>query len=513
MPHQETTYKEGLTRPRWSDWSETGTGKTLPNLCILLDRMALGAVTLRGSDQWQLGVKKAALIVTPPSATVGWCQTFDIVHTLAGIKMFVYAGTPAQRACLREKVDAAQRSGIQPVVLMSWGLLSNKRCEADWRWVVDSLRPHYLVLDEVQYVNNSSSARGQKIQQYMSEGVEYAQCLMLSATPAANGAEKAWDLFLIQHEDIVTGRNKFYHSHFEFIQRHFVTRIDRYGNMRYGKLLNAAYYQKVFAQDSIMHTKDQVWSGRTEPVFLCTRYDMGEEHESLYQTYLELLSQEAAGKGIMVNDHVLALMMRERQLATDPTILGLKDCSQKPKMLEEVLRAHDVGTKYKALVLVEFQHTFARLMRELPAMGLPCRGICGGTSLGDRRSAIEQFSTDPNIRVFVGNRKAMAEGVNLQAANITVNYELGWELDKFVQGNGRTDRHGQKHALIYINFVARRSVDERIWAKIKQRYSIKQEIEREVIRATKVRVDDQTRRMLAAMAASDVQELEKKKEA
>ncbi len=90
-------------------------------------------------------------------------------------------------------------------------------------------------------------------------------------------------------------------------------------------------------------------------------------------------------------------------------------------------------------------------------------GIINGDSGERNRETIENFTTNPpNIRIIVSTR-AGAEGVNLQAANVLVNYDLPWNPMIVEQRIGRVQRLGSIHANVCIyNIVLKDSYDEEI---------------------------------------------------
>ena len=72
--------------------------------------------------------------------------------------------------------------------------------------------------------------------------------------------------------------------------------------------------------------------------------------------------------------------------------------------------------------------------------------IHGGVKRQDRRDIQERFRVDPTVRVLVAT-DAAGEGVNLQAANMMVNYDLPWNPNRIEQRFGRIHRIGQHRPL------------------------------------------------------------------
>lgn len=97
--------------------------------------------------------------------------------------------------------------------------------------------------------------------------------------------------------------------------------------------------------------------------------------------------------------------------------------------------------------------------------------IHGGIKREDRREIQEQFRNDPTVEVLVAT-DAAGEGVNLQVANMMVNYDLPWNPNRIEQRFGRIHRIGQKRPCHLFNLVAAATregqVFTRLFEKIRQ---------------------------------------------
>ena len=101
--------------------------------------------------------------------------------------------------------------------------------------------------------------------------------------------------------------------------------------------------------------------------------------------------------------------------------------------------------------------------------------IHGGIKRHDRRSIQDRFRVDPTVRVLVAT-DAAGEGVNLQVANMMVNYDLPWNPNRIEQRFGRIHRIGQQLPCHLWNLVAHRTregqVFERLFEKIEQQRTV-----------------------------------------
>ena len=101
--------------------------------------------------------------------------------------------------------------------------------------------------------------------------------------------------------------------------------------------------------------------------------------------------------------------------------------------------------------------------------------IHGGIKRHDRRSIQDRFRVDPTARVLVAT-DAAGEGVNLQVANMVVNYDLPWNPNRIEQRFGRVHRIGQQRPCHLWNLVAFETregqVFERLFAKIEEQRGV-----------------------------------------
>jgi superfamily II DNA or RNA helicase len=101
--------------------------------------------------------------------------------------------------------------------------------------------------------------------------------------------------------------------------------------------------------------------------------------------------------------------------------------------------------------------------------------IHGGMRRDDRRRVQDAFRNDPAVKILIAT-DAAGEGVNLQRANLMVNYDLPWNPNRIEQRFGRIHRIGQEQVCHLWNLVAHGTreglVFERLFAKIDQQRNV-----------------------------------------
>ncbi|MCF6341188.1 MAG: SWF/SNF helicase family protein [Bacteroidales bacterium] len=77
-----------------------------------------------------------------------------------------------------------------------------------------------------------------------------------------------------------------------------------------------------------------------------------------------------------------------------------------------------------------------------------------------RGELIRKFEDNKHYKIFLSTGSGGC-GLNLQVADILINFELPWNPAKKNQRIGRTDRLGQKsNELTIFNFITRNSIEQ-----------------------------------------------------
>ena len=100
--------------------------------------------------------------------------------------------------------------------------------------------------------------------------------------------------------------------------------------------------------------------------------------------------------------------------------------------------------------------------------------IHGGTHRDERRRLQALFRSDPDVRVLVAT-DAAGEGVNLQNANLMVNYDLPWNPNRLEQRFGRIHRIGQTEVCHLWNLVAKETREGDVYHRLLKKLEIESE--------------------------------------
>jgi superfamily II DNA or RNA helicase len=134
-------------------------------------------------------------------------------------------------------------------------------------------------------------------------------------------------------------------------------------------------------------------------------------------------------------------------------------------------------SRRKLIIFTEHRDTLNYLVTRIGDMlgnSNSVRTISGGTNRDVRRQIQEEFRNDPEVTVLVAT-DAAGEGVNLQNANLMVNYDLPWNPNRLEQRFGRIHRIGQTEVCHLWNIVANETREGAVFQKLFDKIEIEKE--------------------------------------
>ena len=137
-------------------------------------------------------------------------------------------------------------------------------------------------------------------------------------------------------------------------------------------------------------------------------------------------------------------------------------------VLDDPAMFHPDGERRKLIIFSEARDTLAYLVSRISTLlGRPeCVGVIhGGVSRDARREIVERFNYGRDLKILVAN-DAAGEGLNLQTANLMVNYDLPWNPNRLEQRFGRIHRIGQEEVCFLWNLVAQDTREGEVYATL-----------------------------------------------
>lgn len=164
----------------------------------------------------------------------------------------------------------------------------------------------------------------------------------------------------------------------------------------------------------------------------------------------------------------LLLMMR---MACNSTYLINRETNISPKLkeLESILDELVIQNERKVVIFSEWTTMTYLIAKHLSKVKLDFVELTGKVPVHKRQALIDEFTNNPGCKVFLSS-DAGGTGLNLQAADCVINFELPWNPAKINQRIGRVNRIGQKNSTInVINLISKNSIEEKIMAGLQMK--------------------------------------------
>jgi len=131
-------------------------------------------------------------------------------------------------------------------------------------------------------------------------------------------------------------------------------------------------------------------------------------------------------------------------------------------------------TDGKVIIWANYVKTIERIVESLKKKYGSDSTVCfyGKVPAKDRPGIIDAFQKDDKVRFFVGNPQTAGYGLTLTSANTNIYYSNSFNLEHRQQSEDRAHRAGQKGSVLYIDIVAKNTVDEYILKSLSNKIQI-----------------------------------------
>ena len=145
------------------------------------------------------------------------------------------------------------------------------------------------------------------------------------------------------------------------------------------------------------------------------------------------------------------------------SFLTLKEKDLKNAKLEELLNILE-ETEGKVIIWANWVHTLETVIKTLKNKFGEESTVAnyGAISGKDREEAVELFQKNKNTRFFVSNPQTGGYGLTLTAASTVIYFSNNYDLEQRQQSEDRAHRIGQKNNVLYIDIIAKNTIDESV---------------------------------------------------
>jgi len=187
---------------------------------------------------------------------------------------------------------------------------------------------------------------------------------------------------------------------------------------------------------------------------------------NIYDELKTLMRTEIEEKELTVHEAIVKVL-RLRQIAngTIPSDEGLFTYSyHKLEALKEII---EENPDKKIIIWCNFIEELKMVSRFLKNNYVEMYG-----DIKNREEIIETFQNDPGVKYFVGQIRTAGMGITLTSSSLVVYFSNSFSLEARKQSEDRAHRIGQKYPVVYIDIIAKKTIDEYILKILRKKMKI-----------------------------------------
>ena len=459
--HQKDALKKCWNKKAFAIFAEMGTGKTkiaLDNACILYNKGRIDRL----------------LVVAPKGTYMNWVDQEIPVHVPDYIEKDVLAWKPN----ITEKYELqlkAIRNGenfkLKIFVMNVESLSTKKGCYYAKLFLSGK---SMMIVDESTTIKNPQAKRTKNILE-LSKEAPYKR--ILTGSPVTQSPMDLWSQMDFLEPEIL-GQQSFYAFRTKYAVlitasaaggTHKFQKIVKFKNLKeLGKLVSPHSY-RILKKDCL-DLPDKIFTKRI--------IELSDEQKKAYSemktSAITILKGEPATAVNVLTQLIKLHQITCGHMKTDSgDIINLKN-----SRLDELMQILGETTG-KVIIWANYIHDINTIESAIKKEFGPT-SYCtyyGATKQEDRQACINKFQDKKNpIRFFIGNTQTGGYGITLTQASTVVYYSNNYDLEKRIQSEDRAHRIGQKNPVLYIDLVAKQTVDEKIIQALRNKVNIASEI-------------------------------------
>ena len=464
--HQIKALEKSVDKKNYAYFMEMGTGKSK----VLVDNMAM---------LYDKGKINGALIIAPKGVYNNWFTGEIPTHLASHIKPKMVLWTAAISKTKQKEYDSLFETGYDlHILIMNVESFSTDKGRL---FAGKFLRAHraLMTIDESTTIKNPTAKRTKAI---VALGKEAYYKRILTGSPVT---KSPLDLFsqcnFLSDELLESG------SYYSFKNRYAVMKTHNFGGRRvqlvhsYQRLDELASILKGFSyrvlKEECLDLPDKIYIRR--------EVELSKEQLQAYSTMKTAALATLKGK-MATAPHVLTQMMRLHQITCghlkndDGTTTEIKS-----NRMTELMNLLD-ETEGKVIIWGNYIYDIENLVKAIGKEYGEDSVVqyYGATSSDDRAKAIKKFQDpDSKVRFFIGNPQTAGYGITLTAASTVVYFSNGYDLEKRLQSEDRAHRIGQNKSVTYVDFIAPKTVDEKIVKALRNKIDIASQVMGEDLKA------------------------------
>lgn len=402
---------------------------------ILADDMGLGktlqVISLLSSDNSNM----PSIVVCPTSLVYNWKS--EIERFSPEISTLIISGTTLERCELISSINEYD------LILTSYDLIKRDiELYASYEF-------RYCILDEAQYIKNSSTQNSKAVKLLKSQ-IRFA----LTGTPIENSLADLWSIF----DFILPG----YLSTYKNFKDKYEVPIVKDEDKEMLQRLNKQIFPFI-----LRRLKKDVLKELPDKIETLTFAQMEEIQRKLYAAELMKLNSEFEN-AIKENGYeksqikILSMLTKLRQICCDPSLCfdDYDGGSAKLDLCMEIVK-NSMENNHKVLIFSQFTSMLKIIEKQLKASNIDYFTLTGATKSMERLDLANKFNVD-NTPVFLISLKAGGTGLNLTGADVVIHFDPWWNISAQNQATDRTHRIGQNNKVQVFKLITKNTIEEKI---------------------------------------------------
>ena len=459
--HQKDALKKCWNKEAFAIFAEMGTGKTkiaLDNACILYNR----------------GKIDRLLVVAPKGAYMNWVDLEIPTHVPDYINTKVLAWKPSTSAKYKAQLkDIMDLSDYRlKIMVMNVEAFSTKKGLNFAKLFL--IGKALMIVDESTTIKNPQAKRT-KSMLLLAKEAKYRR--IMTGSPVTQSPMDLWSQMDFLDPEIL-GQSSFYAFRTRYAVMitasaaggtHKFQKIVKFRNLeQLGRLVSPHSY-RILKKDCL-DIPDKIFTKRD--------IELSEEQQKAYQE-MKANAMTVLKDKSMTAVNVLTQLIRLHQITCghmktdDDEVIELRN-----NRLTELMQILGETTG-KVIIWANYIydiHAIEKAVKEEFGRNSYCT-YYGATKAEDRQKCIYDFQNSKNdCRFFIGNTQTGGYGITLTAASTVIYYSNNYDLEKRIQSEDRAHRIGQKNKVLYIDLVAKGTVDEKIIQSLRNKVNIAKQI-------------------------------------
>jgi len=432
--HQQDSVRKARGLPYFADFSEPGTGKTLVQIELMLER-----------NEWPV------LVICPKSIMEAVWEKQLLENTNDAFIIWLLNGGSQK---VKEKLfkihfNTDQVFSAPNIAIINYEMVPrviNELLKIDWAVVI---------LDESTRIKNPTAKRSKAVLKLRDKARWRA---IMTGTPAPNGL---LDLF---NQIRFLDPRLFGDSWYAFRER-YMFQYKFEWHPRPGAIEKVKHRLAPF---SVAWKKRQCVD-LPPLVHEIRRVDMTTVQARAYRQMKEELILELK-ETTVVAPFVMTKLMKLRQIASGFVYANGKAipvCEEPPKFRELINLLDELGD-VQVIVFAHFRETLWLLANKL--------GDVAANILEDHQKALNEFLTGKK-RILLANPASAGHGLNLQFCSNVIFYELDFSLENFLQSIQRIERIGQTDKMTVFHLLTKGTLEPWILRKLQSKEDLNKKLD------------------------------------